>query len=155
MSWNQRFYGKNPFSGAFGARGGRQPQGEPEESRRPGRKFPAKAGIGIAAVILLALVGMNAYYVLDEEKMRLAKSDLVVLHPLPRVDEITVGVDDGDREAAADADTEALGVVLGDGDTAGDGVALGLGLGEGVSTEIWDVDGAGAGTATSASCEGQ
>lgn len=67
MSWNQRFYGKNPFSGAFGARGGRQPQGEPEGSRRPGGKFPAKAGIGIAAVILLALVGMNAYYVLDED----------------------------------------------------------------------------------------
>lgn len=67
MSWNQRFYGKNPFGGAFGARGGRQPQGEPEGSRRPGRKFPAKAGIGIAAVILLALVGMNAYYVLDED----------------------------------------------------------------------------------------
>ncbi len=36
-------------------------------------------------------------YVLDEEKMRLAKSDLVVLHPLPRVDEITVGVDDDPR----------------------------------------------------------
>ncbi len=33
-------------------------------------------------------------YVLDEEKMKLAKKGLVVLHPLPRVDEITVGVDD-------------------------------------------------------------
>lgn len=36
-------------------------------------------------------------YVLDEEKMKLAKKDLVVLHPLPRVDEITVGVDDDPR----------------------------------------------------------
>ena len=36
-------------------------------------------------------------YVLDEEKMKLAKKDLVVLHPLPRVDEITIGVDDDSR----------------------------------------------------------
>ncbi len=36
-------------------------------------------------------------FVLDEAKMRLAKSDLVVLHPLPRVDEITVGVDEDPR----------------------------------------------------------
>lgn len=36
-------------------------------------------------------------YVLDEEKMKLAKKDLVVLHPLPRVDEITVGVDEDPR----------------------------------------------------------
>lgn len=36
-------------------------------------------------------------YVLDEEKMKKAKQDLVVLHPLPRVDEITVGVDDDPR----------------------------------------------------------
>lgn len=36
-------------------------------------------------------------YVLDEEKMKLAKKDLAVLHPLPRVDEITVGVDDDCR----------------------------------------------------------
>ena len=42
-------------------------------------------------------VGLIGIYVLDEEKMRLAKSDLVVLHPLPRVDEITVGVDDDPR----------------------------------------------------------
>ena len=36
-------------------------------------------------------------YVLDKPKMRRAKSDLVVLHPLPRVDEITVEVDDDPR----------------------------------------------------------
>lgn len=32
-------------------------------------------------------------YVLDEEKMRLAKKDMIVLHPLPRVNEIAVQVD--------------------------------------------------------------
>lgn len=36
-------------------------------------------------------------YVLDAKKMELAKKDLAVLHPLPRVDEITVEVDDDPR----------------------------------------------------------
>lgn len=36
-------------------------------------------------------------FVLDEEKMKLAKPDLRVLHPLPRVDEITIGVDEDPR----------------------------------------------------------
>ena len=36
-------------------------------------------------------------YVLDEEKMKKAKPDLAVLHPLPRVDEITIGVDEDPR----------------------------------------------------------
>lgn len=36
-------------------------------------------------------------YVLDKPKMKLAKKDLVVLHPLPRVDEITTDVDDDPR----------------------------------------------------------
>lgn len=36
-------------------------------------------------------------YVLDKAKMTLAKPDLIVLHPLPRVDEITVEVDDDPR----------------------------------------------------------
>ena len=36
-------------------------------------------------------------YVLDEEKMKKARPDLAVLHPLPRVDEITIGVDDDPR----------------------------------------------------------
>lgn len=36
-------------------------------------------------------------YVLDRRKMRLAPKDLIVLHPLPRVDEITVEVDDDSR----------------------------------------------------------
>lgn len=36
-------------------------------------------------------------YVLDTAKMALAKKDLIVLHPLPRVDEISVEVDDDPR----------------------------------------------------------
>lgn len=36
-------------------------------------------------------------YCLDKEKMKLARKDLIVLHPLPRVDEIAVEVDDDPR----------------------------------------------------------
>ncbi len=36
-------------------------------------------------------------YCLDAEKMKLARKDLIVLHPLPRVDEIAVEVDDDPR----------------------------------------------------------
>ncbi len=36
-------------------------------------------------------------YVLDRIKMQDAKKDMIVLHPLPRVDEITVDVDDDSR----------------------------------------------------------
>ncbi|MDR0991273.1 MAG: aspartate carbamoyltransferase [Ruminococcus sp.] len=36
-------------------------------------------------------------FILDAEKMKLAKEDLIVLHPLPRVDEITIDVDDDPR----------------------------------------------------------
>ena len=36
-------------------------------------------------------------FVLDAEKMKLAKEDMSVLHPLPRVKEISVDVDDDDR----------------------------------------------------------
>ncbi|MCD7859976.1 MAG: aspartate carbamoyltransferase [Firmicutes bacterium] len=36
-------------------------------------------------------------YVLDAAKMRLAKPDMIVLHPLPRVNEITTEVDDDPR----------------------------------------------------------
>ncbi len=36
-------------------------------------------------------------YVLDRRKMQLAKKDMIVMHPLPRVDEITVDVDDDPR----------------------------------------------------------
>ena len=36
-------------------------------------------------------------YVLDRKKMLGAKKDMIVMHPLPRVDEITVEVDDDER----------------------------------------------------------
>lgn len=36
-------------------------------------------------------------YILDHPKMLLAKRDMIVMHPLPRVDEITVEVDDDPR----------------------------------------------------------
>jgi aspartate carbamoyltransferase catalytic subunit len=38
-------------------------------------------------------------YVLDVEKMQLGKHDMCVLHPLPRVNEISVAVDDDPRAA--------------------------------------------------------
>lgn len=38
-------------------------------------------------------------YILDVEKMKLAKMDMCVLHPLPRVNEISVRVDDDPRAA--------------------------------------------------------
>ena len=38
-------------------------------------------------------------YILDKEKMKLAKSDVIVLHPLPRVNEISYEVDDDPRAA--------------------------------------------------------
>ena len=38
-------------------------------------------------------------YILDNEKMKLAKEDMIVMHPLPRVNEISVEVDDDSRAA--------------------------------------------------------
>ncbi|MBQ9626263.1 MAG: aspartate carbamoyltransferase, partial [Treponema sp.] len=35
----------------------------------------------------------------DKEKMKLAKSDMIVLHPLPRVNELSYEVDDDPRAA--------------------------------------------------------
>ena len=44
-------------------------------------------------------VRMKDFYVLDSEKMKLAKDDMYVLHPLPRVNEISVEVDKDPRAA--------------------------------------------------------
>ena len=44
-------------------------------------------------------VRLKDFYILDKAKMALAKDDMLVLHPLPRVNEISVEVDD-DRRAA-------------------------------------------------------
>ena len=38
-------------------------------------------------------------YILDKEKMKLAKQRMIVLHPLPRVNEIAPEVDDDPRAA--------------------------------------------------------
>lgn len=40
---------------------------------------------------------LKGSYILDPEKLKLAKSDMAILHPLPRVDEITVDVDSDPR----------------------------------------------------------
>ena len=44
-------------------------------------------------------VRMKDFYILDKEKMKLAPKDMYVLHPLPRVNEISVDVDDDPRAA--------------------------------------------------------
>ena len=44
-------------------------------------------------------IRMKDCYILDKEKMKLAKPDMYVLHPLPRVNEISVEVDDDPRAA--------------------------------------------------------
>ncbi|SFQ44710.1 aspartate carbamoyltransferase [Lachnospiraceae bacterium XBB1006] len=40
---------------------------------------------------------MKGFYILDPKKMELAKDDMIVMHPLPRVNEISVEVDTDDR----------------------------------------------------------
>jgi len=42
---------------------------------------------------------MKDFYILDTKKMSLAKDDMIVLHPLPRVNEISVEVDEDERAA--------------------------------------------------------
>lgn len=44
-------------------------------------------------------VRLKDFYILDKEKMTLAKPDMLVLHPLPRVNEISVEVDQDPRAA--------------------------------------------------------
>ncbi len=44
-------------------------------------------------------VRLKDFYILDKAKMQLAKKDMLVLHPLPRVNEISVEVDDDPRAA--------------------------------------------------------
>ena len=44
-------------------------------------------------------VRMKDFYILDKMKMELAPQDMIVMHPLPRVNEIAVEVDDDPRAA--------------------------------------------------------
>ena len=40
---------------------------------------------------------LKDYYILDEEKLKKARKDLCIMHPLPRVNEISTEVDDDPR----------------------------------------------------------
>ena len=42
-------------------------------------------------------IRLKDFYILTKEKMQLARPDMLVLHPLPRVNEISVEVDDDPR----------------------------------------------------------
>ena len=42
-------------------------------------------------------VRMKDFYILDKAKMALARENMYVLHPLPRVNEISVEIDDDPR----------------------------------------------------------
>ena len=44
-------------------------------------------------------VRMKDFYILDKQKMELAKKDMYILHPLPRVNEISTEVDSDPRAA--------------------------------------------------------
>ena len=44
-------------------------------------------------------VRMKDFYILDKQKLELAKKDMYILHPLPRVNEISVEVDSDPRAA--------------------------------------------------------
>lgn len=44
-------------------------------------------------------VRLKDFYILNKEKMEMAKEDMLVLHPLPRVNEISVEVDEDPRAA--------------------------------------------------------
>ena len=44
-------------------------------------------------------VRMKDFYILDTQKMELAKEDMFILHPFPRVNEIAVEVDSDPRAA--------------------------------------------------------
>jgi aspartate carbamoyltransferase catalytic subunit len=42
-------------------------------------------------------VRLKDVYILNAEKMRLARKDMIVMHPLPRVGEISYDIDDDPR----------------------------------------------------------
>ena len=42
-------------------------------------------------------IRMKDFYILNNEKMSLGKNDMIVMHPLPRVNEIAVEVDSDER----------------------------------------------------------
>ena len=48
-------------------------------------------------ILIVEMCIRDSFYILDAAKMALAKEDMIVLHPLPRVNEIAVEVDDDPR----------------------------------------------------------
>jgi len=44
-------------------------------------------------------IRLKDFYILTKEKMQIAKDDMLILHPLPRVNEISVEIDDDPRAA--------------------------------------------------------
>lgn len=44
-------------------------------------------------------VRLKDFYILDKAKMEYARPDMLILHPLPRVNEISVEIDDDPRAA--------------------------------------------------------
>ena len=44
-------------------------------------------------------IRLKDYYILNKEKLEKAKKDLCIMHPLPRVNEISTDVDDDPRAA--------------------------------------------------------
>jgi len=54
---------------------------------------------GCSLVVLLLLIPLQGSYVVDASFMKQAPTEMVVLHPLPRVDEISTDVDTDPRAA--------------------------------------------------------
>jgi aspartate carbamoyltransferase catalytic subunit len=44
-------------------------------------------------------IRLKDYYILNKDKLKTAKDDLTIMHPLPRVNEISTDVDDDPRAA--------------------------------------------------------
>ena len=42
-------------------------------------------------------IRLKDYYILNKEKLNKARNDLIVMHPLPRVNEISTDIDDDPR----------------------------------------------------------
>lgn len=67
MIGNQQFGGGNPF-GSFSRKKRDQGMEHFDSGGRPvGKKFPFKGAFAVFAVIVLLIVGMNCYYMLDED----------------------------------------------------------------------------------------
>ena len=67
MIGNQQFGGGNPF-GSFSRKKREQGMEHFDSGGRPvGKKFPFKGAFAVFAVIVLLIVGMNCYYMLDED----------------------------------------------------------------------------------------